>query len=116
MLFDWHAHYPMQVVEELTPRSAVERMRRVGGRTTLGDRARALLLAVLSRLFSDKDWWSGYRISVEGMRAANVGNVEDGPVFRCAGFPSCSLSGVAIFATMIALRQPPRPNLARHQA
>jgi hypothetical protein len=23
---------------------------------------------------------------------------------------------VAIFATMIALRQPPRPNLARHQA
>jgi microsomal dipeptidase-like Zn-dependent dipeptidase len=73
MIVDWHGHYPMQVVEDLTPASALERMRHVGGRATLGDRMRALLLNVLSRLMSNKDWWSGYRITLDGMREANVG-------------------------------------------
>jgi membrane dipeptidase len=73
MLSDWHAHYPMQVVEDLSPASAYERMRRVRGRATLGDRLRALLLKLLSRLFSDKDWWSGYRITIEGLRRSEVG-------------------------------------------
>lgn len=73
MLLDWHAHYPMQVVEDVSPTSAVERMRRVRGRTTLADRLRALLLKLLSRLFSDQDWWSGYRITIEGLRTSDVG-------------------------------------------
>jgi microsomal dipeptidase-like Zn-dependent dipeptidase len=73
MILDWHAHYPMQVVENLSPASAVERMRQVGGRQTLGDRQRALLLKLLSRLFSDKDWWSGYRITIAGVRKSDVG-------------------------------------------
>lgn len=73
MLLDWHAHYPMQVVEDVSPASAVERMRRVRGRATLGDRLRALLLKLASRLGSDKDWWSGYRITLDGLRTGGVG-------------------------------------------
>ena len=44
MLADLHAHYPMQVVKDLSPDSTIDRMRRVRGRATLGDRIRALIL------------------------------------------------------------------------
>lgn len=73
MLLDWHAHYPMQVVENPSSAATVERMRRVRGRVTLADRLRALLLKLLSRLFSDEDWWSGYRVTVDGVRSGGVG-------------------------------------------
>jgi len=73
MLLDWHAHYPMQVLDDVSPASAAERMRHVSGRATVRDRLRALLLKLLSRLFSHKDWWSGYRITIEGLRRSEVG-------------------------------------------
>lgn len=73
MLADWHAHYPMRVVSDLTPVTALEQMRKVRGRPTIGDRFRALVLRVASRLGSHTSWSSGYRISVEKMREGNVG-------------------------------------------
>jgi hypothetical protein len=73
MLADWHAHYPMHVVSDLTPLTTVERMRKVGGRPGIRERGRALILSVASRLASNEDWWSGYRISVEGLREGGVG-------------------------------------------
>jgi microsomal dipeptidase-like Zn-dependent dipeptidase len=73
MLADLHAHYPIRVVSDLTPRTAVDQMRRARGRPGFGNKARALILRVASMLFSDRDWWSGYRVTVEQMRTGNVG-------------------------------------------
>jgi microsomal dipeptidase-like Zn-dependent dipeptidase len=76
VIADLHAHYPMHVVTDvesrLGPRTTLERMTRAGGRPTLGDRARAVILKVASVLASDRDWWSGYRISVPFLRQGNV--------------------------------------------
>lgn len=73
MLADWHAHYPMRVVSDLTPETSVELMRKVRGRPTIGDRFRALVLNVASRLGSHSSWWSDYRITPEKLREGNVG-------------------------------------------
>jgi microsomal dipeptidase-like Zn-dependent dipeptidase len=73
MLADLHAHYPMRVVEDLTPRTALDRMRKVAGRPRFGDKLRALILNVASILFNRRDWWSDYRIRPEYMRQGGVG-------------------------------------------
>src|SRR3954453_7590970 len=73
MLADLHAHYPMRVVEDITPRTTVEQMRKVRGRRGFGDKVRALILKLASILFSNRDWWSDYRISPEYMREGGVG-------------------------------------------
>jgi membrane dipeptidase len=76
MIFDWHAHYPMQVVDDLETRSTLERMRRVSGRTTFKDRIRALILNVASRLISDQDPHTGEkRITIDKLRRGHVGVV-----------------------------------------
>jgi microsomal dipeptidase-like Zn-dependent dipeptidase len=75
VIADLHAHYPMHVVTDLDPSAALERMTRVRARPTLRDRVRAAILKVASRLLSDRDWWSGYRISVPYLRQGNVGVV-----------------------------------------
>jgi len=75
VLADLHAHYPMHVLRDVGPRTTLERMLRVSGRSRLTDKARALLLKVLARLISDRDWWSGPRISVPYLRAGGVGLV-----------------------------------------
>ncbi len=73
MLADWHAHYPMRVVSDLSPRTSLELMRRVRGRPTLRDRWRALVLSIASRIASHRHWWSEYRITPELIREGNVG-------------------------------------------
>lgn len=73
MLADLHAHYPMRVVPDLTPYSTVRQMRAISRSPTFGDKVRALILRIASMLFSHRDWWSGYRVTVEGLRAGNVG-------------------------------------------
>jgi microsomal dipeptidase-like Zn-dependent dipeptidase len=75
VLADLHAHYPMHVVGDVTPADAVERMRQVRGRRSLGDKFRALVLAIASRLLSHRDWWSGYRVTVPFIREGGVGVV-----------------------------------------
>lgn len=73
MLADLHAHYPMHVVPNLTPYDTVKGMRKLSNSPTFGDKVRALILRIATVLFSNRNWWSGYRISVEGLRAGNVG-------------------------------------------
>lgn len=72
MLVDWHAHYPMRVVSDLTPSTAVKQMRRMRWWPP-GDLGRALILSVASRIGSHRSWWSDYRVTPEGLRAGNVG-------------------------------------------
>jgi membrane dipeptidase len=73
VLADLHAHYPMHVLGDVTPDTALERMRKVRGRPGLGNKARALVLWAASTLASNRDLFSGPRISVRGMRDGGVG-------------------------------------------
>ncbi len=73
MLADLHAHYPMRVVEDVTPRTALDQMSKVGGRPGFGDKLRALILNGASILFNRRDWWSDYRIRPDYMRQGGVG-------------------------------------------
>jgi microsomal dipeptidase-like Zn-dependent dipeptidase len=73
MLADMHAHYPMRVVSDLTPRTTLDRMKRIRGQPGVKNKLRALLLKIASMLGSDRDWWSGYRITVDKMDEGGVG-------------------------------------------
>ncbi len=64
MLVDLHAHYPMHVVSDVSPKSALDAMRAIAGQPTIKDRVRALVLRIASRLFNDENLYTGYRISV----------------------------------------------------
>ena len=73
MVTDLHAHYPMRVVSDVTPDTALGLMRKAMRRPTLGDKLRALILGLASRFFSDRDPFSGYRITPERLREGGVG-------------------------------------------
>jgi microsomal dipeptidase-like Zn-dependent dipeptidase len=75
MLADVHVHYPMRVITDLTPDTTLEQIRRVRSRPYLRDKLRALLVRFLALFLSDKDPWSGYRVTVEGLRDGDVGLV-----------------------------------------
>lgn len=53
------------------PRGRLEQMLRVRGRP-FGDKVRALVLRVASRLLSDRDLWAGERVNVEHLQKGNV--------------------------------------------
>src|SRR5919108_2635616 len=72
MLADLHAHYPMRVVSDLTPRTTFDEMRRIRGRRCR-NRLRALALRIASILASQRDPWSGYRVTPELLREGGVG-------------------------------------------
>jgi microsomal dipeptidase-like Zn-dependent dipeptidase len=73
VIADLHAHYPMHVVGDVTPATTVDLMQRVGDWPGLAGKGRALLLATTIRLFSDRDWWSGHRITVPYLQEGGVG-------------------------------------------
>ena len=73
MIADLHAHYPMHVVADVEPGTSVGLMTEAGARPRLVDKLRALVLRVAVRFGSDKDLWSGHRISVPYMREGGVG-------------------------------------------
>jgi microsomal dipeptidase-like Zn-dependent dipeptidase len=73
VIVDLHAHYPMHVVSDVTPGTTVELMRQVRARSGMADKGRALILGIASKLFSDEDWWTGYRVTVPYMREGGVG-------------------------------------------
>lgn len=73
MVTDLHAHYPMRVVSDVTPDTAIGLMRKAMRRPTLGDKLRALILGLASRFFSDADPFSGYRITPQRLREGGVG-------------------------------------------
>jgi microsomal dipeptidase-like Zn-dependent dipeptidase len=48
-------------------------MRQIRDRSRLQDKFRAAVLSVASTLFSNRDWWSDYRVDVDLIRNGNVG-------------------------------------------
>jgi microsomal dipeptidase-like Zn-dependent dipeptidase len=76
VLADLHVHYPMRVVEErdgTKPGTTVRLMGTARRRSRPGDKLRALVLRLATRLLSDKDLWSGYRVTVPYLREGGVG-------------------------------------------
>lgn len=73
MWADLHAHYPMRVVTDLTPRSSIEQMREGKEDPALVDRIQRLILWIAIKLGSNKSWWSDYRITVPELKRGNVG-------------------------------------------
>jgi microsomal dipeptidase-like Zn-dependent dipeptidase len=71
VLADMHAHYPMHVVG-VPPAAARDRMRRARGRSRKRDKVRAMVLRLASRLFSDENWWSAYRVTTPYLREGEV--------------------------------------------
>lgn len=68
----------MRVVEERQGREPGTTVRRMGtsrGRPRLADKVRAVVLRVATRVLSDKDLWSGYRVTVPYLREGGVGVV-----------------------------------------
>jgi len=72
MVADWHAHYPMRVVTEVTPETSAERMR-ARGQPTLRDRIRAFVLRIANRIGNYPSWDGSYRVTPETLREGNVG-------------------------------------------
>lgn len=75
MLADVHVHYPMRVVNDLTPETAAEQIGKVGPRPRLRDKLRAVVVRSLALFISHRDPWTGYRVTVDGLREGNVGIV-----------------------------------------
>jgi microsomal dipeptidase-like Zn-dependent dipeptidase len=76
VLADLHVHYPMRVIEErdgTKPGTTVRLMGSARRRSRPGDKLRALVLRLATRLLSDKDLWSGYRVTVPYLREGGVG-------------------------------------------
>jgi microsomal dipeptidase-like Zn-dependent dipeptidase len=76
VLADLHVHYPMRVVEERDGREPGATVRRMGTarrRPRLADKVRAVVLRAATKLLSDKDLWSGYRVTVPYLRDGGVG-------------------------------------------
>jgi microsomal dipeptidase-like Zn-dependent dipeptidase len=68
----------MRVIEErdgAKPGTTVRVMGTARGRARPGDKVRALVLRLATRLLSDKDLWSGYRVTVPYLREGGVGVV-----------------------------------------
>ncbi|HEX2087201.1 MAG TPA: membrane dipeptidase [Solirubrobacteraceae bacterium] len=75
MLADMHVHYPMHVVHDVTPETAVKRMRKLRGGPRLRDKFRALVIRVLAAFINMRYPWSDYRVSVDELTAGGVGFV-----------------------------------------
>lgn len=73
MLADLHAHYPMHVVTDVEPNSAVKEMGKVLKQPSAYDKFRAFVLKLASRLGNNESFDSGYRISDALLRAGDVG-------------------------------------------
>src|SRR4051812_1092023 len=60
MIADLHVHYPMRVLEDVTT-------------ATTAEAVEGVFLRTLGRVLSDRDLTSGYRVTLEGLRAGGVG-------------------------------------------
>jgi microsomal dipeptidase-like Zn-dependent dipeptidase len=75
VIADLHAHYPMHVIVDVTPRTTVDLMRTMRGAPGIPAKIQQLILAAATRLLSDESLWSGHRITVPYMRQGGVGVV-----------------------------------------
>ena len=73
MLIDLHAHYPMRVIGDVSPDTALRALRQAARPADLARRVRAVVLRIASTFFSHRNPFSGYRVTVEGIRAGGVG-------------------------------------------
>jgi microsomal dipeptidase-like Zn-dependent dipeptidase len=65
----------MHVVSDLPSGRTVGLMRTVRGRRGLGDKVRALVLTIASRLGNQDGWWSGFRVTTPLIREGGAGVV-----------------------------------------
>jgi microsomal dipeptidase-like Zn-dependent dipeptidase len=75
MIADLHVHYPMRVVQDLTPATTDHQIRKLAGHLSFGERAEALFIGLLGRFLNDREPDSGYRVTVEGLQEGDVGVV-----------------------------------------
>jgi microsomal dipeptidase-like Zn-dependent dipeptidase len=75
MIADLHVHYPMRVVEDLSPATTDQQVRKMAGHLSFGERAEALFIGLLAKFMNDREPDSGYRVTVEGLRKGGVGVV-----------------------------------------
>jgi membrane dipeptidase len=73
MIADLHVHYPMRVLEDQTPATADDQLGRLARHLSLDERLDGLFIKSLGGFLSDRDLTSGYRVTVEGLRAGGVG-------------------------------------------
>jgi microsomal dipeptidase-like Zn-dependent dipeptidase len=75
MIADLHVHYPMRVVQDLTPATTDQQVRKLAGHLRFGEQAEALFIGLLGRFMNDREPDSGYRVTVEGLEEGGVGVV-----------------------------------------
>ena len=75
MIADLHLHYPMRVVQDLSPATTDQQVRKMAGHPSFGERAEALFIGLLGKFLNDRDPDSGYRVTVEGLEEGDVGVV-----------------------------------------
>ena len=74
MIVDLHAHYPMHLVPE-ERRSTLDVLVTGKGRARWRDRIRALLVGLASRFANYRSFETGPRVTLDGLRAGEVGAV-----------------------------------------
>jgi microsomal dipeptidase-like Zn-dependent dipeptidase len=75
MIADLHVHYPMRVVEDLSPATTDQQVRKMVAHLSPGEWAEALFIRFLGRFMNDRSPDSGYRVTVEGLQEGDVGVV-----------------------------------------
>jgi microsomal dipeptidase-like Zn-dependent dipeptidase len=74
MIVDLHAHYPMHLVPD-ERRSTLDVLVTGKGRTRWRDRIRAMLVGLASRFANYRSFETGPRVTVDGLRAGEVGAI-----------------------------------------
>jgi len=73
MLADLHIHYPMRVVVDVEPESSHDRLRDFLRHHGFLERLQDAVVTVLRRFMNDATPRSGWRVTVDGLRAGGVG-------------------------------------------
>lgn len=72
MIADLHNHYAMHVVSDPDGLRMIDRLTRARRRPTLGDRVRAVVLGIASRLANYRGWRTGPRVTMDGLHKGDV--------------------------------------------
>jgi microsomal dipeptidase-like Zn-dependent dipeptidase len=73
MIADLHCHYPMHVLaQDASPSETYDRLMRVRHRRHVLDRVRALVLRIAARGFNYRDHAGEWRVSLDGLEAAQT--------------------------------------------
>jgi microsomal dipeptidase-like Zn-dependent dipeptidase len=75
MIADLHVHYPMRVVQDLTPQTTDRQVHRILRRLSLAQWAEALFIGFLNRFINSRSFSSGYRVTVDKLVEGQVGVV-----------------------------------------